>query len=155
MKKCKESNNFTMANNNSNIKVIPNDKNNTIIINNNINTYNYSLNFNKNDNLKKKRNRKNSFEGFFNLLPEKEFSNNNKKFCMDENELIKNFNSSFKNLANEFEDVELQNLIMLSQNSNSNLEEILLYGDNHFKDKENFFDDILLCLNSKNVKFLN
>jgi len=144
---------------------------NTIIINNNFNTYNYNLNFNnfsncqenvkngemksdrneRNENyLLRKRNRLNSFEGFFNLFPDLNkdctslFNNfNNLKKGFDEKEYVDNFNCTFKDCVTHTDfdmEKELEEMIMLSHS-----EEVNHSMSEGNKDKnENIFGDIML-----------
>jgi hypothetical protein len=111
---------------------------NTIIINNNINTYNYNVNINnysnnnnettKNENtFLKKRHRFNSFEGIFNMYPELKEYNTTSHFKkgIDEIEYANNFNCTFKNVKNDFDVDNIEEMIMLSQSECSNMNQFV------------------------------
>lgn len=112
---------------------------NTIIINNNINTYNYNVSINnytnctetkenhKNESMLRKRNRMNSFEGLLNLFPElsrecgfnTSINHHNLKKAFDESEYVDNFNFTFKNSKTDFEvGKDLEDLMMLPYSEN-------------------------------------
>lgn len=120
---------------------------NTIIINNNINTFNYNLNFKEKKDFFKKRNRYNSsFDGIFNLFPNIDkdlgnFGNMQRKNC-DDADYVNNFNCTFKdnifsNVKNDFEDEnDLEDLIMIS-NTPSNYQSRKVSCDTFFVDLMN------------------
>jgi hypothetical protein len=129
---------------------------NTIIINNNINTYNYNVSINnytncteakdtnKNETLLRKRNRMNSFEGLLNLFPgltqecgfNSAFYQQNLKKVFDETECINDFNCTFKNFKTDFEvEKDMEDIMMLTYSdkispslNQFNNADILLFG---------------------------
>ena len=124
---------------------------NTIIINNNINTYNVNINNFSNcndkvDSMLKKRNRFSSYEGEYGFC-------NFKKF--DEKEYIDNFNCTFKNIKNDFEiEKELEEFIMVTHsedNANSlnqfNIGDSGYCGDNLINEKDNLFGNLMIDFN--------
>ena len=139
----------------------------------NINNYSNCNETNEN-NLKKKRNRMNSFEGLFNLFPEltrecginSAFYNQNRKKVFDESEYIDNFNCTFKTVKNDFDvEKELEDLIMLSHSeeiSNSinqfNNGDLIIFENslkNTLNDHNFDFGDLMMDLtNDKKVKLI-
>jgi hypothetical protein len=119
---------------------------NTIIINNNYNTYNYNVNVNNFTHMKRGRKQSNTFEEFYQYYPNPEMKNRKKE---ENDDYISNFNCSFQRMKSDFIDEEndkIDELILLSQSE----ENCTLKKKNCRPRKDSIFAELMLDFNNKN-----